>query len=225
MTAERRWLQPGDPAPSFTLPAVNREGTVSLDDYRGRSPVLLGLFRGLHCPFCRRQLTQLGTTQEKLTAVGVETVAVVNTPADRARLYFTYRPTRVLVAADPEATTHRAFGVPAFEVVEDEAAVRWPWRMTMARFQATLINPTGELPSPRNGFEANVVLNEKDGFEPTPVDDQIIAAHGSQLAGHFLIDRDGIVRWTHVEASARIADIGKFPTESEILSAAGGLSR
>ena len=38
----------GDPAPHFALPAVNREGQVSLDDYRGRSPVLVGLFRGLH---------------------------------------------------------------------------------------------------------------------------------------------------------------------------------
>ena len=38
----------GDPAPNFALPAVNREGKVSLDDYRGRSPLLLGLFRGLH---------------------------------------------------------------------------------------------------------------------------------------------------------------------------------
>jgi peroxiredoxin len=41
-------LRPGDPAPFFALPAVNREGHVSLDDYRGRSPVLVGLFRGLH---------------------------------------------------------------------------------------------------------------------------------------------------------------------------------
>ena len=38
----------GDPAPAFELLAVNREGQVSLDDYRGRSPVLLGLYRGLH---------------------------------------------------------------------------------------------------------------------------------------------------------------------------------
>lgn len=48
MTVDKRWLQPGDPAPSFVLPAVNRDGAVSLDDYRGRSSVLVGLFRGLH---------------------------------------------------------------------------------------------------------------------------------------------------------------------------------
>ena len=41
-------LGSGDSAPDFALPAVNREGQVSLDDYRGRSPVLVGLFRGLH---------------------------------------------------------------------------------------------------------------------------------------------------------------------------------
>ena len=41
-------LRSGDPAPDFALPAVNRDGQVSLGDYRGRSPVLVGLFRGLH---------------------------------------------------------------------------------------------------------------------------------------------------------------------------------
>lgn len=221
---ERRWLEPGDPAPSFVLPAINRDGTVSLDDYRGRSPVLVGLFRGLHCPFCRRQLVQLGTTQEKLRQLGVEVLAVVNTPVERARLYFGYRPSRVLLAADPEAATHRAFGVPAFEVVEDDGAVQWPWRMTIPRFKAALINPTGELPSPRDGFEANAALNEMDGFTPTEVDAQIVAAHGTQLAGHFLVDRLGVIRWAHVEAGARPEDIGRFPSDEEILAAARALS-
>ena len=48
-------LQPGEPAPDFTLPAADREGTISLADYRGRSPLLLGIFRGLYCPLCRRK--------------------------------------------------------------------------------------------------------------------------------------------------------------------------
>ena len=45
---ESKPLRPGDPAPPFALPAINREGQVSLADYRGRTPVLIGLFRGLH---------------------------------------------------------------------------------------------------------------------------------------------------------------------------------
>ena len=38
----------GQPAPGFTLPSANKEGTVSLSDYHGKSPVLLALFRGLY---------------------------------------------------------------------------------------------------------------------------------------------------------------------------------
>ena len=216
-------LRPGDPAPHFAMPAVNREGQVSLDDYRGRSPLLLSLFRGLHCPFCRRQLVQLGTTQEKLKAVGVETVAVVNTPLERARLYFKYRPARVLLAADPEAATHQAFRLPAVALVEDERATSWPQSATMGQLLAAKINPTGELPAGQNPFAAMEILNKQDGFEPTEADQQIAAAHGTQLTGHFLIDRDGTVRWRHVEAAERIGDLAKFPSDEEILRAARSL--
>ena len=129
-------LRPGDPAPHFALPAVNREGQVSLDDYRGRSPVLVALFRGLHCPFCRRHIVQLGTTQDKLKAMGVETVAVVNTPPERAQLYFKYRPAKVLLAADPGGGDPPAFRLPAGVIVEDESAASWPQSVTMGQFQA-----------------------------------------------------------------------------------------
>jgi peroxiredoxin len=44
----RQPLQPGERASDFTLPAADREGTVSLAEYRGRGPVLLALFRGLY---------------------------------------------------------------------------------------------------------------------------------------------------------------------------------
>ena len=214
-------LRPGDPAPHFALPAVNREGQVSLDDYRGRSPVLVALFRGLHCPFCRRQLVQLGTTQEKLKAVGVETMAVVNTPLERARLYFKYRPARVLLTADPEAATHRSFGLPAGVLVENESDASWAQgKVTMGQLMGVKMNPTGELPEPQNVFAASETLNKRDGFEMTEIDQQIAAAHGLQLGGHLLIDRDGIVRWLHIEAAERIGDLAKCPSDEEIVAAA-----
>jgi hypothetical protein len=167
---------------------------------------------------------QLGTTQEKLKAVGVETIAVVNTPLARARLYFKYRPARVLLAADPEAETHRLFGVPAGVLVEDESEASWSQgKVTMGQMQAALINPTGELPTPQNPFVAMETLNRRDGFEPTEVDQQIAAAHGMQLAGHFLIDRHGIIRWRHIEAAERIEDLSKFPSDEEIVAAARAL--
>jgi peroxiredoxin len=213
MTDAVRPLRPGDRAPEFTLAAANREGSISLGDYLRKRAVLLGLFRGLHCPFCRRQVFQLGALQPALAALGVETIAVMNTPAERARLYFRYHPTPVVLLADPEARTHRAFAVPSFEVNET----------VMAAISAARINPTGELPEPMNPFEANTVLNAKDGFEPTEADHAIVQVNPAQLAGHFLIDRDGLVRWTSIEAPGGLNEIGRFPTPAELLAAARSL--
>jgi peroxiredoxin len=213
MTEAVRVLRPGDRAPDFTLPAANREGNVSLADYPPKRAVLLGLFRGLHCPFCRRQVFQLGALQPALAALGVETLAVMNTSADRARLYFRYHPTTVTLLADVEARTHREFAVPSVPF-DDQVA---------AALAATRINPTGELPEALPALEANTVLNRKDGFELTSADEAIVARNPAQFAGHFLIDREGIVRWACVEATGGLNDLGKFPTPAELLAAARSL--
>jgi peroxiredoxin len=224
-STDRRPLEPGDRAPDFTLPAVNREGLVSLDDYRGRNPVLVGLFRGLHCPFCRRQVVQFGTTQDRLQSSGVKTLAIVNTPLERARLYFRYRPARVLLAADPDVATHRAFGVPEIAIVEPgSGASHWPYSATMDELLAVRVNLEGMLPEPKNVFEAMDLINPRDGFAPTSEDQQVAATHGTQLVGHFLIDREGIVRWAHVEAKDRPEDVWRAPSEDEIVDAAAKLT-
>ncbi|MFI5027279.1 MAG: redoxin domain-containing protein, partial [Solirubrobacterales bacterium] len=72
-------IQPGEPAPEFSLPAASGEGSVSLAEYRGDRPVYLALFRGLYCTFCRRQVVELGSTAQKLQEMGVQTLGVVAT--------------------------------------------------------------------------------------------------------------------------------------------------
>ena len=216
-------LHAGDRAPDFELPAVNREGRVSMADYRGKSPVFVALFRGLHCPFCRRHLALLSGTQEKLAKEGVETVAVVNTQPERARQYFQYRPTRVVLAADPDVQTHRAFGLPAFGIVPDEtdpAQVQWPQAATMQQLAQTSFTAWGELPRPLNVLEGTEVLNAKDHFEPTPADEESHARHGGQLCGQFLIDAGGTIRWSFVEAPDSPNQMGVSPSDDEILAAA-----
>ena len=52
-----------------------------------------------------------------------------------------------------------------------------------------------------------------------------MAAHAMQLVGHFLIDREGILRWRHIEAEARATDLGRLPTDTEILAAVADLPR
>lgn len=45
-------VRAGDAAPEFELPWADRDGSVALRDYLGRSPVFLALFRGLYCVHC-----------------------------------------------------------------------------------------------------------------------------------------------------------------------------
>jgi peroxiredoxin len=217
-------LQPGEAAPAFSLPAANHEGRVSLADLRGR-PFLIGFFRGLHCPFCRRQVLRLGEVQPALHAAGIDTVAVINTPVERASLYFRYRPTPVMLLSDPDCLTHQAFGVPRAEFLPEGSTEgpSWPYRASMADFEAARINPTGELPEAVNPMAANPALNAKDGFAMTEADDAMLAGHPTQLAGHFLIDAQGIVSWVQIEAVDGPNSISLFPTAADIIAATGGL--
>ncbi|MGJ7506045.1 redoxin domain-containing protein [Variovorax sp. GT1P44] len=223
MGEQKRPLRPGESAPPFSLPAANREELVSLDSLRGRA-FFIGFYRGLHCPFCRRQVLQLASVEPPLRAMGVETLAVINTQQDRARLYFRYRPTPVALLCDPDCHTHRAFGVPHLEFLPDDIGEsQWPYRASMAEFAAARINPTGELPEPTQPIEANTALNLLDGFEMDDIDSAILAGHAAQLVGHFLVDAAGVVRWVQIEALDGPNSLSVFPNATQIVAAAGSL--
>jgi peroxiredoxin len=204
-------VSPGEPAPDFELPAVDGSGTVSLADYRGRTPLFLSLFVGLWCPFCRRAIAQVGATEPALKASGVETLGVVATPPENARLYFKFRPTRLRLAADPELTMHRAFGVPRPD----------PTPELMKAAETIRINPDGLLPEPLPITQAFAAAAKLDGYTENEIDHADMQRQWPQLKGQFLIDRGGIVRWANVEcATEGLAGVGKFPSGEEILSAA-----
>jgi peroxiredoxin len=207
-------VAPGERAPEFTLPAVDRPETVSLADYHGRSPLFLALFVGLWCPFCRRSIAQMSAMEPRLKAVGVETLGVVATTPDNARLYFKFRPTKLRLAADPELTTHRAYGVPK--------PVSTP--EFMKAVETTRINPTGELPEPRPIMEVAAAIAKADGYVDNQVDKAEMDRQWPQLKGQFLIDPEGVVRWANVEcATEGVAGVGKFPSTEEILAAVRAL--
>ena len=198
------------PAPDFTLPAIHQDGEISLADYRGRSHLLLAIFVGLYCPFCRRNIVQLGGAQEKLRPLGVETLGVVATELDNARLYFKYRPARVSLVADPELATHRAYALPHVKVTDE----------LLKAMDGLRLNPSGELPEPLPMAEVGTLLDSKDGYVRTEADRRDIDRQWPQLKGQFLIDREGIVRWANIECDKDgLAGIGKFPSDEELLAA------
>jgi peroxiredoxin len=208
-------LQPGDRAPDFTLPAIEREGTVSLADYRGKSPVLIGVFRGLYCPVCRRRIAQMGLTRDNYQAQGVETLGIVASKLEHARLYYRFHPARLPLAADPTMIAIRAFRVPKPRVTPQ----------VLQEFQTTRIDPDNELPQPVPATEILVTLNERDGYEMKERDLDDLQKQWSwdaaaQLTGRYLIDRDGVVRWVDIECSKDgVAGLGKFTDEEELQAA------
>jgi peroxiredoxin len=212
-------LQPGDPAPNIVLDAITRDGKIALDDFRGHSPVLIGLFRGLHCPFCRRHLAAQAQLDAVLREKGVESLVVVNTPIDRAKLYFRYHPLpNLLAASDPERTSHRAFGLPTLEFTENETD--WPRKMSMNTVMSMRMDLPGELPEPMNPMAASEVLNTKDGYEITKDDERMMATGQGQLFGQFLLDREGIVRWRFTEVPEGGRLMFGAPSPQELMSAA-----
>jgi peroxiredoxin len=80
-----RPLEIGVPAPDFTLTMVETDRPVSLAEYRGKTPLLLGLYRGLYCAFCRRAVARLGRAGDRLRPLGIETLAVIGTTLDKRR--------------------------------------------------------------------------------------------------------------------------------------------
>src|SRR4051812_7708515 len=207
-------VSPGAPAPGFALPAVDGGGTISLQDYRGKAPLFLALFVGLWCPFCRRSIAEMAATEPALKEQGVETLAVVATPPENARLYFKYRPTRLRLASDPDLSTHRAYGLPKPAPTPD----------LMTELETTRVNPDGLLPEPLPVMQAAEAIGKLDGYVGTPTDQTDMQRQWPQLKGQFLIDRDGVVRWANIECGGGLAEIGKFPSREEILTAARALA-
>ncbi len=218
-----RLVRPGEAAPNFELPMVASDATVTLGDYRSKTPLLLVLLRSFECPFCRRQLAALKATADALRALGVETLAVTTTAVKAARLYARYRPPGLPLASDPKLGVHRAFGVPIYRFSTDEPT-RWPAVVNVEEMKKVRLKPTDEYPGGQPLREAGDAMDEADGFEIIETDEAGPPDDVSPLVSYFVIDRDGIVRWRFVDALDDPSDYGGHPSHQELLDATRALS-
>jgi hypothetical protein len=82
------------------------------------------------------------------------------------------------------------------------------------------IDLPGELPEPMNPAAAGDFLEKKDGYEITEADRQIMIAGHMPLIGEFLLDREGVVRWSFTEAEEEGQNVCRAPDPKELMSAA-----
>ncbi|HEX4115029.1 MAG TPA: peroxiredoxin-like family protein [Solirubrobacteraceae bacterium] len=83
-TAPVRGVRPGAPAPPLELPRAD-DGTFRLADAAPRLFTMLVFNRGLHCPVCRAQLSELDRRFDELAEKGIDVVSISGESAHRAR--------------------------------------------------------------------------------------------------------------------------------------------
>lgn len=180
-------LGPGDRAPDFDLPAADRDRRISLSDYRRRGPVFLLLLRGLYCAFCRRHISHLKSTCDLLQGAGISMLGVVIASAERSRLYFKFgAPPCFPVAAAPDRSVHRAYGLPAVE--------RTPEMIAAGTQRAA------ELLREMNvdyGGDPLIAFHHYGGWEDT-AEDEAEWKRPLQSVGYYFIDSQGVIRWASV---------------------------
>lgn len=82
-TAPARPVHPGTPAPPLELPVVGG-GTFRLADRVPGLFTMLVFNRGLHCPACRAQLSELDRRFDELAERGIEVVSLSGEDEERA---------------------------------------------------------------------------------------------------------------------------------------------
>jgi peroxiredoxin len=239
----RRPVQVGERAPDFSLPLVAEDGNVSLADFRGRMPLLLVINRGLWCSFCRRYIVQLRGPRERLRKMGIDTLVIIASELERARLYLKHHPLQLLLAADPECLAHRAYGLPKPRQITAEDEARTSALRVAVEDTAVTADDLGRLRSAAQAIAAEagdvthgsrrlpywdfIHLQRKlYPYQLTPSEQQAWDHSRGLGTGQFFIDRDGIVRWLKMQSTVEPpAALGNFASENELLAAAESVAR
>ena len=185
----------GEQAPAFRLSSAQGPD-VALADYRGRKNVIVWFTKGMACVFCRQHMTQLARLYPEITKRDADVLQINPTAPDRARAY---------------ASKYR---LPFPYLCDPDDAVRRAWHLDVRRrgplwYAGGLVaGMTGK--KPETDFGA-----DPPSFAEMPKllrDDDM---------GFFVVDRQGVVRFTHAGAYVTKTEQGigirPIPTNEEIL--------
>ncbi|MFS0712595.1 thioredoxin-dependent thiol peroxidase [Microbacterium sp. 2P01SA-2] len=101
-------LEPGDPAPAFTLD--DQDGsTVSLSDLRGRRTVVF-FYPAAMTPGCTREACDFRDSVESLRAAGIEVLGVSRDDEAKLRRFREQEQLTYPLLSDPDHALHEAYG-------------------------------------------------------------------------------------------------------------------
>jgi peroxiredoxin len=100
----------GRAAPEFKL-ASAQGGEIGPQDFRGAKRIVLWFSKGLFCPFCRRNMAQLGLRYPEIQAMQGEILQVTHNTLEEARGYLKHYPMKFPYLCDAGRTAHDKYGV------------------------------------------------------------------------------------------------------------------
>lgn len=101
-------LQPGDPAPDFTLPSDTGE-TVTLSDLRGSS-VIVYFYPAAMTPGCTKQACDFSDSMDRLKAEGYEVVGISPDKPEKLAKFRENDGLTITLLSDPEKEVLTAWG-------------------------------------------------------------------------------------------------------------------
>lgn len=184
-------IQVGHTAPSFRLPS-GQGPEVALDDYRGKKNVIVWFTKGMACPFCRQQMSQLARAYGEFAARQAEVVEVTNSTPERARVYAQKFGLRFPYLCDPDYSVRRSWGL--------GQRSHGPVYYAKALYQ---------------GMTAPKVETEYVG-EPFKVT-EMPGLLADEDMGFFIVDKSGVVRYALGGPYVTATGLRQIPSNAEIL--------
>ncbi|MBM4439269.1 MAG: AhpC/TSA family protein [Candidatus Rokubacteria bacterium] len=180
----------GEKAPPFRLASAHGD-EVALDDFKGRRAVVVWFTKGMACPFCRQQMSQLARGYPRVRELGGEVVEVTNSTPARARFYARRFTLPFPYLCDPDYAARRAWGL--------ERRSRGP-----AYYARTLVA----------GLKLPALPNDYGDFMPAL--GEIMPNLSDEDMGLFVVDRAGIVRYAYTTEYMNEAGAKPVPGPDEL---------
>ena len=181
----------GQTAPAFRLPS-GQGPEVALEDYRGRKNVIVWFTKGMACPFCRQQMSQLARAYGEFAARQAEIVEVTNSTPERARVYAQKFGLRFPYLCDPDYSVRRTWGL--------GLRSHGPLYYAKALYQGMTAPKveTGFVGEPFKVTEMPGLLADED-------------------MGFFIVDKSGVIRYALGGAYVTATGLRQIPSNAEIL--------
>jgi peroxiredoxin len=189
----------GSPAPSFRLPSAQGP-ELGLEDYRGKKNVIVWFTKGMVCPFCRSHMSQLARGYEEVQKRDGEILEISISPLPRARLYAEKFKMPFPYLCDPDFRVHGQWGLAR--------------RVHGLGYYALSFVKGMTAPKPANDY----------GTFPPPLDEMPGVLKDDDM-GFFIVDKDGVVRYSIAGSYLTEAGQRPIPSNDEIVRELDRLAR